>query len=64
MRGVIHPYVQYPAEPLKTEISRTAIPIAASMALELSGNVARWPGETARLRAYRGFMPCEPWCTR
>jgi len=29
MHGVIHPHVQYLAEPLKTEISRTAIPIAA-----------------------------------
>jgi len=38
--------VQYPAEPLKTEISRTAIPIARSLALELSAPVARWPGET------------------
>jgi integrase len=46
MRAVIYPAVQYPAEPLKTEISRTAIPIARSLALELSAQVARWPGET------------------
>jgi integrase len=46
MRAIIHPAVQYPAEPLKTEISRTAIPIARSLALELSAQVARWPGET------------------
>lgn len=46
MRGVICPAVQYPAEPLKTEVSRTAIPTAHSLALELSAQVARWPGET------------------
>ncbi len=46
MRGVIPPQVQYPAEPLKTDTSRTAVPIAASMALELSAHVGRWPGET------------------
>jgi integrase len=59
MRGVIHPHVQYPAEPLKTEISRTAIPIAASMALELSGHVARWPGETVLTNPAGGQL--EPW---
>jgi len=59
MRGVIHPHVQYPAEPLKTEISRTAIPIAASMALELSGHVARWPGETVLTNPVGGQL--EPW---
>src|SRR5260370_21564589 len=47
MRGVIPPQVQYPAEPLKTDTSRTAVPIAASMPLELSAHVGRWPGETA-----------------
>jgi len=44
MRGVIHPAVQWPAEDLKTEISRTAVPIASSMALELSAHVRDWPG--------------------
>jgi integrase len=46
MRAVIHPAVQFPAEPLKTETSRTAIPIAQSMALELAAHVKQWPGET------------------
>jgi integrase len=59
MRGAIHPQVQYPAEPLKTEISRTAIPIAASMALELSGHVARWRGETVLTNPAGGQL--EPW---
>jgi integrase len=46
MRGIIHPAVQYPAEPLKTEISRTPIPIPGSLAAELSAHVARWRAET------------------
>ena len=29
MRGIISPAVQYPAEPLKTEISRTPVPVPA-----------------------------------
>lgn len=36
MRGVISPAVQYPAEPLKTETSKTPIPIPQSLALELA----------------------------
>ncbi len=41
MRGVIHPAVQYPAEPLKTETSRTAIPIPSTLAADLAAHVAR-----------------------
>jgi integrase len=40
MRGVIHPAIQYPDLPLKTEMSRTAVPIPAAMALQLSAVVA------------------------
>jgi integrase len=46
MRGVVPPRVQYPAQELKTETSRTPIPIPASLALEISAHVARWPGTT------------------
>jgi integrase len=46
MRGVVHPAVQYPAEPLKTETSRTPVPIPQDLALSLSEHVARWPAET------------------
>lgn len=45
MRGVIFPRVQYPAEELKTETSRTPVPIPRSLALDLSAHVADWPGE-------------------
>jgi integrase len=46
MRGVVHPAVQYPAEDLKTEISRTALPVAQSLVLELAEQVRQWPGRT------------------
>jgi integrase len=46
MRGVIHPAVQYPAEDLKTEISRTPIPVAQSLVVELAEQVRQWPGDT------------------
>jgi integrase len=46
MRGVVSPEVQYPAEPLKTETSRTPVPIPHSLSLSLSAHVARWRAET------------------
>jgi integrase len=45
MRGVITPAVQYPAEPLKTEISRTPIPIPRSLANTLAAHVGRFHAE-------------------
>ena len=42
MRAVISPTAQYPDEPLKTEISRTPIPISADLALLLSARVAQF----------------------
>ena len=42
MRGVVHPMLQYPAEPLKTEIFRTPVPIPQDMALELSRHVEQF----------------------
>jgi integrase len=53
MRGVIHPAVQYPAEPLKTDMARTPIPIPASLARQLSAHVARYRAGTL-LSAPRG----------
>jgi integrase len=46
MRGIISPRVQFPADELKTEISRTPVPVPASMALELAAQVRQWPRET------------------
>lgn len=46
MRGIVSPAIQYPAEPLKSETSRTPIPIPQDLALELAAAVKRWEGET------------------
>jgi integrase len=44
MRGIVSPAAQYPAEPLKSDTSRTPVPIPQELALELSAAVARWDG--------------------
>ncbi len=41
MRGIVTPRVQYPAEELKTEISRTPFPVGQSLALQLSVHVKK-----------------------
>ena len=45
MRGIVTPAVQYPAEELKTETSRTPIPIPTSLALTLSAHVAEYAAD-------------------
>ncbi len=57
MRGVIHPAVQYPAEPLKSETSRTAIPIPDELAATLSAHVAAWRAETLLTHGGRQLAP-------
>lgn len=42
----IHPAVQYPTEPLKTDMSRTVLPIADTLVTELSRHVAAYPADT------------------
>jgi integrase len=44
MRGIVHPELQYPAEPLKTEAPRWPIPIPHDLALELSRHVEAFSG--------------------
>jgi integrase len=44
--GMIHPKLQYPAAPLKTPTSMTAVPIPASLTSELIAHTLQWPGET------------------
>jgi len=53
MRGVINPAVQYPAQSLKTDTSRAALPIPQSLALALSAHVAQWSAE--------GFVLVNEW---
>ena len=52
MRGIITPAIQYPAQPLKTELSRTPIPIPHELALELSRIPAEWGSSTLVVGAY------------
>lgn len=52
MRGIIHPAIQYPAEPLKTEISRTPIPIPVDLALELNRVPVEWGSDTLVVGAF------------
>ena len=59
MRGIVFPRVQYPAEELKTEISRIPIPVGQSLALQLSAHVKKWPGETVLTGADGGQL--SPW---
>lgn len=58
LRGVVHPHVQYPADPLKTEVSRTAVPIPRELAEWLSAHVARWSAGTFLTNA--ASSPCHP----
>ena len=45
MRGVVRPVQQGNGEPLKSETSRTPLPIPQELALQLSAAVARWGGD-------------------
>jgi integrase len=59
MRGVVSPAVQWPGESLKTETSRTPVPIPGELALQLSAAVARWGGEHVVTDGAGG--PASPW---
>jgi integrase len=50
MRGIVFPRVQYPAEELKTEISRTPVPVGQSLASLLIAHGADVKTVQARLR--------------
>ena len=52
MRGVITPAIQYPGEPLKTEASKTAIPIPLEMAVPLNANPVEWGSATIVVGAF------------
>lgn len=52
MRGVIKPALQYPGVELKTEMSRTPIPIPLELALELNRVPAQWGSPTLVVGAF------------
>ncbi len=53
--------MQYPAEPLKTETSCTAIPIGQSLALELSAHVAHHSGGAGVMLTNEWGQQLAPW---
>jgi integrase len=59
LKREIHPAVLYPAEPLKTDMRRTVIPIADTLVTALSGQVAAWPGDT--IMTYEDGGQLGPW---
>lgn len=52
MRGIITPAIQYPGVELKTEMSRTPIPIPQELALELNRVPADWGSENLVVGAF------------
>lgn len=52
MRGIISPEIQYPNEPLKSETSKTSIPIPHELALELNRVPTTWGSETLVVGAF------------
>lgn len=61
MRGIVSPAVQYPAEPLKTDTSRTPVPIPDELALALSAHVAATPRRGEWLLANEWGKQLAPW---
>ncbi|TQM62945.1 tyrosine-type recombinase/integrase [Humibacillus xanthopallidus] len=59
MRGIVHPAIQYPDKPLKSDTSRTAVPIPAELALMLSAEVARTGADVLVTDAI--MRPATPW---
>jgi len=57
MRGIIRPAIQYPNDPLKTDTSKTPIPIPRELALELNRVPAKWGSETFVVNAHGRIAP-------
>lgn len=60
MRGIVHPRIQYPDLPLKTECSRTPVPIPSELALELGWSSRRFLKPTTVVTNEVG-QPVAPW---
>ncbi len=56
----MHPQVQYPAKPLKTKISQTPVPVPASLAAELSAQIAAYGRHSSLLTGNDGRQ-LSPW---
>jgi integrase len=66
-QNLIIPAVQYPCQPLKTEMSGTAIPIPGELSKLLREQGRRWPGATVLTTPAGGQLPIStlgrPWRT-
>lgn len=52
MRGIVTPAIQYPGDDLKTETSKTPIPIPTDLAVMLNANPSRWGSDTIVVGAF------------
>lgn len=59
LKREIHPAVLYPAEPLKTDMRRTPVPIADTLVAALSEQVRAWPADT--ILTYEDGQQLGPW---
>lgn len=59
IRGIIRPAIQYPADELKSECSKTPIPIPSELTMMLSESVRVFKGETIVCDPIG--MPSSPW---
>jgi integrase len=61
LRGVIHPTMQYPARELKTDISRTPIPVPRSLTDALAEHLAQRPVPGEHVLWNEWGRQCAPW---
>ena len=59
LRRLVRPEIQYPAEPLKSETSKTPVPIPDELTLELAAVAERWGAPTFVCDIFS--MPTNPW---
>ena len=59
VRGVVSPAIQWRGEPLKSQTSRTVVPIPAELALGLPAAVTRFGGDTVVTNGVGGSA--SPW---
>lgn len=61
MRGIVHPTFQYPAEELKTEVSKWPVPIGQKLALELAAHVETLPKKAEYIVLDQMGKQVAPW---
>jgi len=59
VRGIVHPTLQHPADPLKSETSRTSVPIPQSLARQLKTHVEATGAQTVLVDTWQHQLA--PW---